>query len=89
MAVATRLTSNGILYTNGSFDEITKTSNSVDPSFVYSAEFDEISIHGESLAKRETSDGKLLVSSQFDEFTGAPIVDKSLKLWLDTAIPQS
>ena len=89
MAVATRLTSNGILYNNGSFDEVTKSSNSTDPTTVYSAEFDEVTNNNSGVAKREIADGKLLVSGYFDEFTGAPIIDTSTKLWLDSAIPQS
>jgi hypothetical protein len=34
-------------------------------------------------AQRQVSDGTLEVYNQFDEFTGAPIVDSSLQLWLD------
>ena len=34
--------------------------------------------------KRESSDGTLYVNTQFDEFTGAPVVDTSLQLWLDS-----
>jgi hypothetical protein len=34
-------------------------------------------------AKRKGNTGILYVASQFDEFTGAPIVDSNLKLWLD------
>jgi len=33
--------------------------------------------------KREYSNGSILVSGYFDEFTGAPVVDSSLVLWLD------
>jgi hypothetical protein len=33
--------------------------------------------------KRESSNGTLYVNTQIDEFTGAPVVDTSLKLWLD------
>ena len=33
--------------------------------------------------KRESSNGTLYVNNQIDEFTGAPVVDTSLKLWLD------
>lgn len=89
MAVATRLTSDGILYNNGSFDEITKSSNSVDPTAVYSAEFDEVTVQGSGVAKRETLDGKLLVSKEFDEFSGAPVVDPALKVWLDSTNTRS
>jgi hypothetical protein len=34
-------------------------------------------------AQRQLPDGTLEVYNQFDEFTGAPIVDSSLQLWLD------
>ena len=42
-----------------------------------------------SIAKRETSRGVLQVAGKFDEFTGAPVVDSSLKLWLDVGQPTS
>ena len=35
--------------------------------------------------KREISDGTLQVKNIFDEFTGAPVVDSNLMLWLDAA----
>ena len=38
-----------------------------------------------TLEQRKTSDGTLEVYSTFDEFTGAPVVDTSLQLWLDAA----
>ena len=31
-----------------------------------------------------TSTGTFLVSGTFDEFTGAPVVDSTLKLWIDS-----
>ena len=34
--------------------------------------------------KRENSNGVLQITNSFDEFTGAPIVDGNLKLWLDS-----
>lgn len=42
-----------------------------------------------SIAKRETSRGVLQVAGKFDEFTGAPVVDSSLKMWLDIGQPTS
>jgi hypothetical protein len=36
-----------------------------------------------TLKQRQLNDGTLEVSTQFDEFTGAPVVDTSLQLWLD------
>jgi hypothetical protein len=38
-----------------------------------------------TIKQRQVTDGTLEVYSNFDEFTGAPIVDDSLKLWLDSA----
>jgi len=35
------------------------------------------------VVQRQQSSGTLLINGEFDEFTGAPIVDSSLKLWLD------
>ena len=34
-------------------------------------------------AKRESSNGTLYVNTQIDEFTGAPVVDTSLMVWVD------
>lgn len=67
--IATRLTADGILYTNGSFDEVSQIKNSVTPDTVFTSELDEVTIHLGSVAKRETADGKLLVSNHFDEVT--------------------
>jgi len=35
------------------------------------------------VVQRQQSSGTLLVNGEFDEFTGAPVVDNSLLLWLD------
>ena len=35
------------------------------------------------IATRLTNTGTLIVNGSFDEFTGAPVVDSSLQLWLD------
>ena len=37
-----------------------------------------------SAVSRQISDGTLQVTTAFDEFTGAPVVDTSLQLWLDS-----
>ena len=58
-----------------------RTSTKIDT--ILAREFDEVNMQGVSVAKRETSTGTILVSGMFDEFTGAPIVDSSLILWLD------
>ena len=42
-----------------------------------------------TLEQRQVNDGTLEVSTQFDEWTGAPVVDTSLRLWLDTGQPTS
>lgn len=39
--------------------------------------------------QRQNSTGRLAVSGMFDEFTGAPVVDSSLVLWLDASQPAS
>lgn len=36
-------------------------------------------------ARKITSSGNYYIQEQFDEFTGAPVIDSSLKLWLDAA----
>jgi hypothetical protein len=40
-------------------------------------------------AKRESDNGTSYVTKEFDEFTGAPVVDSSVVLWLDPAQPTS
>jgi len=60
--LATRLTKNGTLFVNGTFDENT----SISP------------------AKFRTT-ANTVYAGTFDEFTGAPVVDTSLQLWLDAA----
>ena len=45
-------------------------------------QFDEVT-YTSGFAKRETQTGNLYVTGRFDEFTGAPVVDGNLKLWLD------
>jgi len=64
-----RLLSDGTYFVSSTakFDEVTKTSNSITSSAIYSSLFDEVTIKGAGIAKRETSDGKLLVSNYFDE----------------------
>jgi hypothetical protein len=67
MATIARLLSDGTYRTSTKFDEVTKTSNSISSSAIYSASLDEITLRGSGVAKRETSDGRLLVSNYFDE----------------------
>lgn len=92
MPIATRLTNTGTLLVNGIFDEV----NSIAPAkfrttstTVYAGELDEVTISGGAVAKREINTGVLQVKNIFDEFTGAPIVDSSLTLWLDAGQPTS
>jgi hypothetical protein len=65
-----RLSSNGIYFTNTYFDEVTYTLSRVTSAANYSAQFDEVTIQGGGVAKRETNDGQVLVSRYFDEVTG-------------------
>lgn len=87
MPIANRLTSNGTFLVNGIFDEYTSISPSkfrATSNTVYCSLLDEYSINGGSVVKRENFDGSLQIKNIFDEFTGASIVDNSLKLWLDS-----
>jgi hypothetical protein len=85
--IASRLTNSGILLVNGTFDEISQSTISTKSNLILAGNLDEISISPtiNGVAKRENSDGTLMVASYFDEFTGIPIVDSSLKVWLDAA----
>ena len=65
-----RLSSNGVYFTNTYFDEITYTLTKITSGANYSTEFDEVTIQGGSVVKRETYDGRVLVSKYFDEVTG-------------------
>jgi hypothetical protein len=65
-----RLSSNGVYFTNTYFDEVTYTSNKINTTALYSGGFDEVTIQGSNIAKRETYDSQLLVSRYFDEVTG-------------------
>ena len=85
MTIATRINSSGTYFVNGIFDEVTTSTIRTATDTVYASEFDEITIQGGGVAKRETSTGTVLVSGLFDEFTGAPVVDDSLVLWVDAA----
>lgn len=67
MAIIARLLSNGTYRTSTKFDEVTNTSNKISSTAIYTAGLDEITLKGSSIAKRETSDGRLLVSNYFDE----------------------
>ena len=83
--ISTRLTNQGTYLVNGSFDENTQTTISSKIDSVLAAELDEISISpvNNGIAKRELSNGNLQVANYFDEFTGAPVVDANLLIWLD------
>ena len=71
MTTGTRLTAQGILYTNG-LDEITKTSIGQTATTTFAAEFDEVTLNPiqNGLARREHIDGKYQVAGYFDEYTG-------------------
>lgn len=83
MTIATRLFANGNYHVNGSFDEVTQSTISVTGNVVYSSLLDEITNNGSTPQKRDNANGCIQVSGIFDEFTGAPVVDSSLVLWLD------
>jgi hypothetical protein len=89
--IASRLTNVGVLLLNGTFDEISQSTISTTSNLILADNLDEISISpiNNGVAKRENADGTLMVASYFDEFTGAPIVDSSLKVWLDAAQSES
>ena len=71
MTAGVRLTSDGILYTNG-LDETTKTSIGQTASTTFAAEFDEVTLNPiqNGLAKKEYVDGRYQVAGYFDEYTG-------------------
>ena len=50
-----------------------------------SGTFDEVTLSGSTTAQRINTTGTWFVSNNFDEFTGAPIVDGNVVLWLDAA----
>lgn len=49
----------------------------------YNAFASRVGLTTSKISDRQNSDGTLNVNTQFDEFTGAPVVDSSLQLWLD------
>jgi hypothetical protein len=74
----------------------TEVGNGVDGIFVWGAQL-EVSVAPTvyqpktvnavvtpSFRRRITNNGAVYVTSQFDEWTGTPIVDSSLKLWIDS-----
>ena len=65
--------------------------NRVTTTTVYANLLDEVSLpyNSSNPAMRNTNTGTLMVSTGFDEFTGAPIVDSSLLQWIDAAQPAS
>ena len=69
MAVATRLTEEGILYTNG-LDEVTETTIKQTENTLYSSEFDEVSLNpiSNGIARKEYSNGVYAVAGYFDEY---------------------
>ena len=46
------------------------TKSSITPSVTYSSTFDEVTLQGQNIAKRETSTGQIQVSGYLDEVTG-------------------
>jgi len=83
MPIASRLLSTGTLLVNGSFDEVTQSTISIRANLVLASEFDEVTISGGTVAQRQNSNGNIQLAGIFDEFTGAPVVDTSLMVWVD------
>lgn len=81
--IASRLTNTGTLLVNGAFDEVTQSSISANTNTILSSTFDEVSNSGISTARRDCANGTVQISGVFDEFTGAPVVDANVTLWVD------
>jgi hypothetical protein len=84
-SIVTRLTSTGTLLINGTIDEITQSNISTKLNLLLAGSFDEISNSGSNVARRDAANGTIQLSGIFDEFTGAPVVDNSLTMWIDLA----
>ena len=81
---ATRLESDGTLLVNGEFDEYTANVLRVTVDTVSCGLLDEVTFSGNStFAKRQDVSNTVFVTNEFDEFTGAPVVNGNLILWLD------
>ena len=89
--MGSRLTNTGTFFVNGLFDEITKSNISMTTTTVYASWLDEVTLPAGSSnpAMRQMNTGSIQVSTVFDEFTGAPVVDSSLLQWFDAAQTQS
>jgi len=89
--IATRLTNTGNLLVNGTIDEITYAGNtsfasSTVANTVYATgEFDEITINplASGLARKIYNNGNYHIAGNFDEFTGAPVINSNLTMWVD------
>ena len=71
-APASRLLSTGALLANSMLDEntsIAPSKFSTTATTIYAAEFDEVTINGGSVARREIDTGVMQVSNEFDEVT--------------------
>jgi hypothetical protein len=87
ITIASRLTNDGTLLVNGSFDENTSISPSIfrtTANTVYAGTLDEVTINGGSVAKREVSNGTLQVKNIFDEVSNM-IVTNGLLLYVNGA----
>jgi len=67
-----RINSNGVLFVpiGSQFDETTLNQISISPTVTHASNLDEITLQGQNIAKRENSDGTLMVNGYFDEVTG-------------------
>jgi hypothetical protein len=83
--IVTRLSNTGNLLINGTLDEITQTTISTNVNTLFSSLFDEVSNFQVDVARRDSANGTVQISGIFDEFTGAPVIDTTLTLWVDAA----
>ena len=81
--IASRLTSTGTLLVNGRIDEVTQSTISTTANTVFAGFFDEVSNAGTGPVRRDSANNIVQLSGIFDEFTGAPVVDNSLTMWID------
>lgn len=65
--LASRLTSTGTLFISGEFNEVTTSSIKLTTETCYAARFDEVSLYGSAVVKRETNTGTILVANGFNE----------------------
>jgi hypothetical protein len=65
--LVSRLTSTGTLFISGELNEVTTSIIKLTTATYYAAQFDEVSLYRNAVAKRETNTGTVLVSNEFNE----------------------